>query len=51
MANGKVKGAIDTYGTVQHVLSLVAALLDVTLECTGVERLEKFEAAEELRRH
>jgi hypothetical protein len=32
--------------TVQHMLALVSALLDVTLESARVERLEKLKATE-----
>lgn len=34
-----------TYRTVEHVLSLVPSLLNVALQCVGVERFEQFEAA------
>lgn len=40
-----------TNRTVQHVLSLVPALLDVTLECARVERLQKLKGAEQFRRY
>lgn len=32
-----------TYWTVQHLLSFVSALLDVTLQCVGVKRLQELE--------
>jgi hypothetical protein len=41
----------ETYRTVEHVLSLVSALLDMTLQGARVKRLEKLKAAEQLRRY
>lgn len=38
-----------TYRTVEHILTLVAALLDVAFERAVVEGLEQFEGAEQLR--
>lgn len=40
-----------TYRTVEHLLPLVAPLLNVALERARVERLEQLKAAQQLRRH
>ena len=40
-----------TYWTVQHILPFPLTLLDVLLKRAGVERLDQFEAAQELARH
>jgi hypothetical protein len=40
-------GVIEwTYRTVEHMLSLVSALLDMTLERARIERLEQLKATE-----
>ncbi len=38
----------STYWTIEHVLSLVAPFLDVTLQRTRVERLQQLETAQQL---
>jgi hypothetical protein len=38
---------LKTYGAVQCAITLVPPLLDMTLQCTGVERLKKLEAAKQ----
>lgn len=44
----QVQKRIDfvTYRTVEHMLSLVSTLLDMTLESARVERFEKLKATE-----
>jgi hypothetical protein len=41
----------STYRTVEHVLTFVSALLNVSLEGTRVQWLEQLEAAQQLTRH
>lgn len=40
-----------TYRTVEHILSGISALLDMTLQRTRIQRLEKLEATEQIARN
>lgn len=42
---------LGTYRTVEHILTGISALLDMTLECTRIEWLQKFETAEQIARY
>lgn len=42
---------MSTYRTVEHVLTFVSALLDVSFESTRIERLQQLEAAQQLTRN
>jgi len=46
---GTNHGGLKTYGTVQHTLTLVPALLDVALERTAIQWLQQLEGTEQLR--
>lgn len=41
----------ETHRTIQHILPLVSTFLDVALQSARVERLQKFETAQQLARH
>lgn len=42
--------AKEAYGTVEHLLSLVATLFNVTLQSTGIQRFQQLETTQKFRR-